>query len=101
MVPVRLERATVPVHVGQRSRLLPQTGTNALATNMWRTARHWSRLLAKTGTVALAISAPSQHFAIFPQKISGLCWGGVGARIFYFDCTPGVRRNVQATLRSS
>src|SRR4051812_26602384 len=39
--------ATVPVQVEQRSRLLPQTGTNALATNTWGTARHWSRLLAK------------------------------------------------------
>src|SRR3954471_20285761 len=54
-VPVYLKRAMVPVHAGQRSRLLPPTGTNALATNTWRTARHWSRFVATTGTVALAI----------------------------------------------
>src|SRR4051812_990503 len=45
-IPVRLDRATVPVQLGQRSRFLPITGTNALATNTWRTARHWSWLLA-------------------------------------------------------
>src|SRR3954469_1411687 len=52
-VPVHLETATVPVHVGQWSRLVVTTGTNAPATNTWRTAGHWSRLLAPTGTVAL------------------------------------------------
>ena len=45
-VPVRLDMPTVPVQLGQQSRFLPQTGTNALA-------RHWSRFVAKPGTVGL------------------------------------------------
>src|SRR3954469_15191798 len=38
--------------LGQRSRFVPTTGTNASQCATCWSPKHWSRLLAKTGTVA-------------------------------------------------
>src|SRR3954470_7966448 len=42
--------------------------------------------------------SPQPTLCHFASKNFRIVLGGVGARIFSFNCTPGVRRNVQATL---
>ena len=53
------------------------------------------------GLLPCLYKPPSQHFATLPQKIQHCVGVGWVLEFFSFDCTPGVRRNVQATLRSS
>jgi hypothetical protein len=65
----------------------------------WRSAEHWSRFMPWTGIKdpPLAINKPSP--LPFATKFCWIVREVWVLAFFSFDCTQGVRRNVQATLK--
>ena len=98
-VPVRLYRGNSP---GSNRATVPVVATNRDQCSIDQHVAHCEALVPVVGNNRDCcpgyMSPPASTLL---KKFQDCVWGGVGARIFFFDCTPGVRRNVQATLRSS
>src|SRR3954463_14904839 len=94
---------------GQRSRFMWGNGPGCChkpEPMLWRPTRDALRGIGpgcwqKPGLLPWLYKPPASTLPFCLKKFQDCVGVGWVLQFFYFDCTPGVRRNVQATLRSS